>query len=196
MLKRFLLAFSILCALLVVSLAGACCAVAADAAPTSMQTIADTLQQTVFPVIGSLVLGLLSVLCTKIGQKFHIDSLTNKNNLLIQIATQGVAYAEEKAASLIGSKAQLTGSEKLDEAIAYICKALPKVSADDAQAAATAVLAMIPGVGATGNTAVAMGTAAAPASQVVNVVGSPPDATAAASIAATVASAPVLAPAS
>lgn len=153
--KGFSTVFFVLLVLSVVLSAGI--AMAANAAPqTPAQDLATTLQQTVFPVLGSLLLGFISWACTKLGQKFHIDSLTQKNNILIQIAAQGVAYAEEKAASLVGSKAELTGSEKLDEAIAYICRALPKVSADDAQRAATAVLAMIPGIGASGSTAVSL----------------------------------------
>lgn len=127
----------------------------AAAVPTAAQSFATVLQQTVFPVIGSILLGLFSWACTKLGQKFHIDSLTQKDNLLMSIAAQGVAYAEEKAASLVGSKSELTGSAKLDLAVAYICRAIPTVSPDQAQRAATAALAMIPGVGATGAAAVA-----------------------------------------
>ena len=137
-------------------------AVAFAADPTPQQTVASTLQQTVFPVIGSFFLGLVSLIVTKIVQKFKIDALTQQNNFLIQIAAQGVAYAEEKAASIIGSKAQLTGSQKLDIAIAYICKSLPKVSQEEAERAAMAALAMIPGVGATGAAAVALNGQAAP----------------------------------
>lgn len=155
MLKRkgFSPAFLLVLASALVVCSLACAANAAQAPianPTPSQTLADTLQQSVFPVLGSIVLGLFSWLCTKIGTTFKISSLTNENNLLMQIAAQGVAYVEERAAALVGSKAEITSSQKLDMAIAYICQALPKVTADEAQRAATTVLAMIPGIGATG----------------------------------------------
>lgn len=134
-------------------------------APTASAALADFLRVSVFPIIGSLFLGLLSLALNKLGQKWKIDALTQKNNILMQIAGQGVAFAEERAATLIGSKAEITGNDKMDAAVAYITSALPKISKEEAQRAATAVLAMIPGVGATGAAAVAFptGGSAAPA---------------------------------
>lgn len=148
---------STLYALLILTVLTFCMATVASAADvTAQQTITDTLQQSVFPVIGSIILGFVSWALSKLGTTLGIQALTQKNNILIQIAAQGVAYAEEKAAGYLGSKSTLTGSQKMDTAVAFICQALPKVTTDEAERAATAVLAMIPGVGATGATSVSL----------------------------------------
>jgi hypothetical protein len=160
---RFIFSFILLISIMLTAII----AFAADppaGAPNASVAVADVLRQSVLPVIGSFILGLLSWVLAKLGEKFKIDALRQKNNFVMQIAGQGVAYAEEKAASLVGSKSELTGSEKLDQAIAFICQAIPKLTPEQADAAAHAALAMIPGVGATADAVVAYPAApAAPA---------------------------------
>jgi hypothetical protein len=117
------------------------------AAPAALATF---LKDTVFPVIGSLLMGFLAVLIKKIADKFHIDALAQKDNFLTQLAFQGITMAEEKAAQLVGSRAALTGNEKMDAAIAHILSVMPKISPERARVAVEATLAQIPGIGATG----------------------------------------------
>lgn len=123
-------------------------------APAALATF---LQGTVFPIIGSLLLGVLSIFLTRLGNKYKIESLTQRNNLIERAAFQGITLAEEKAAQFIGSQQQLTGSHKLDLAIDYILSVVPSVTPERAQAITESLLAQIPGLGATKDTAISIG---------------------------------------
>lgn len=132
------------------------CTFAADQAPAAQfgELLAEFLKVTVFPVLGAIVLGFISWAANKIGKKYKFDSLIGDNALLMQIAAQGVAFAEEKAANYAKNTAPLTGSEKLNAAIAYMLQMAPHVSPEQAQSLVTSALAMLPNAGATGTTAV------------------------------------------
>jgi|GEM_PF-2807078 hypothetical protein len=126
-------------------------------APTAPQAVANFLQATVFPIIASLFTGVLAVFVQRLGEKYKIEALAQKDNILTQLAYQGITLAEEKAAQLIGSKSALTGNDKLDIAVSHILSAMPKISPERAKAITEATLAQIPGVGATGNQAFSFG---------------------------------------
>lgn len=159
-----------------------CVAFAADPAAavvpaggsTAPQALSAFLKDTLFPIVGSMFLGILSVFLNRFGAKYKIDALTQKDNFLTQLAYQGVTMAEEKAAQLVGSKASLSGSEKLDLAVSHILSVMPTVSPERARAITEATLAQIPGVGATGDKAFSFGTilsaatAALPAEPVIS----------------------------
>ena len=111
------------------------------------------LQQTVFPVVGSLLMGVVSMFLIKLGNKFHIDAISQKNNFLEKLAFQGITLAEEKAAQLAGSRSALTGDQKVDIAISHVLHFMPKISATQAQSIVESILAQVAGVGSTGETA-------------------------------------------
>jgi hypothetical protein len=108
------------------------------------------LQGTVFPIITALVLGLVSLVLNRLGQKYKIQALTERNNFLSRLAAQGVALAEERAAKLAGSVSKLSGSQKLDIAVAHLMSFAPSIKPEQAQNIVHSVLAQIPGAGATG----------------------------------------------
>lgn len=120
------------------------------------------LVQTVFPVLGALVLGFVSWACQKIGTKYKIEALTQQNNFVTSLATQGVAFAEEKGANYAKQLKPLSNNDKLNSAVAYVMQMAPAVSQEQAQSLVTSALALLPGVGATGN-AVVGSTAPVPA---------------------------------
>lgn len=122
-----------------------------SSAPTAL---AGFLRDTIFPLVSALALGYLSLFLNRLGQKYKIEALTQKDNIVERLAFQGISLAEEKAAQLIGSKAELTGSQKLDLAIAHICNAMPKIKREQADAIVHALLAQSSGIGATGDKAV------------------------------------------
>ena len=132
-------------------------ALAADAAPAT-STFGDALSSfltgTAFPILAALALGFVSWAAKKIGTKYHIDSLLSDNNLMTNIAAQGVAFAEEKAANFAKTAQPLTSNDKLNSAIAYVLQMAPKITEAQAQSMVTSVLAMLPGVGATGTAVV------------------------------------------
>ena len=124
------------------------------AAVTFGDSLSAFLTQTVFPIFTALALGFATWAAQKIGAKFKIEALTKQNNFVTQIAAQGIAFAEEKAANYAKTVAPLTGNEKLNAAIAYVLQMAPKVTPEQAQSLVTSVLATLPGVGATGPAAV------------------------------------------
>jgi hypothetical protein len=133
-------------------------ALAADPAPAAVSTapaaVAALLKETIFPLVTALALGYLSLFLNRLGQKYKIEALTQKDNIIERLAFQGIALAEEKAAQLVGSKSALTGVQKLDLAIAYVCNAMPKVSREQADAIIHSLLGQTTGVGATGEMAI------------------------------------------
>jgi hypothetical protein len=148
-----LVVFSVMCLFSIAYAADPVAPVAASPAPAAL---AGFLRDTVFPIISAILMGFLSVFLARLGAKYKIDALTQKNNFVEQIAMQGISLAEEKGAQLIGSKAQLTGNDKMDIAIAHVLTALPKIPPAQVQSIVNGLLARIPGVGATGDKALAL----------------------------------------
>lgn len=152
MFKRSSRLFTVLLVMLSI-LIGAMAAFAADAATPAASpapaALAAFLRDTVFPIVGTFVLGVLSVFINRLGQKLHIESLTQKGNYLEKLAYQGITLAEERAAQYVGSKSSLTGKDKLDIAVGHVLAVMPKVSEASAQRLVESLLAQIPGLGAT-----------------------------------------------
>jgi hypothetical protein len=144
-----LLALSLWSIFALIGVAFAADPVVAAAASPAPAALSAFLQGTVFPVIGSLLLGVLSLFLTRLGNKYNIESLTQRNNLIERAAFQGIALAEEKAAQFIRSQRQITGSQKLDIAIDHILSVIPSVAPERAAAITESLLAQIPGIGAT-----------------------------------------------
>jgi hypothetical protein len=142
----FVLAFATVCF-------GADSAVTINDTPFG-EALSELLKTTVLPVLGALVLGFISWAAKYVGSRFKIESLLADNNFVTQIAAQGVAFAEEKAANYAKQAQPLSNNDKLNAAIAYVMQMAPKVSPEQAQSLVTSVLATLPGVGATGNAAV------------------------------------------
>jgi hypothetical protein len=158
--KRFkLIAFTLLS---VVALVVCACSpvFALDTLPAHAATAAAPdalvgfLQASVFPVVTALFMGLLSVFLNRIGQKYKVDALTQKNNIVEQLAYQGITKAEEMAAQYAGSKGALSGDNKLSIAVSHILTFMPTVTQAQAESMVHALLAQIPGVGASGDTAI------------------------------------------
>lgn len=156
--KRFIPSFTIFAISLAVAaiLSLTACGVvlaadpAAPAVPTAPQALAGFLSGVVFPLVTALAMGFLTVFLNRLGTKYKLDSLTQRGNLVEQFAYQGITLAEEKAAQLLGSKSALTGSDKLDVAVSHVLSMMPSISREQADQVVHAILAQIPGLGATG----------------------------------------------
>ena len=134
-------------------------ALAADPLPAhvvggTLDVVGPFLQQIVFPVVSALFLALLSIFLNRIGQKYKIEALTKQNSAIEQLAYQGITKAEELAAKYVGSKMQFTGDDKLSVAVSHILQFMPTVTEDQAKSMVHSLLAQIPGLGASGDTAV------------------------------------------
>ena len=145
----------------------------ASSAPVT-NSLSAMLQATNFPVLSAFLMGVVTIFLTKLGNKFGVDALTQKNNILERLAFQGVTLAEEKAAQYVGSKSALTGNQKIDIAIGHILSFAPKISPTQAQSLVESTLARIGGAGATGSTVYSL----SPASVILPAVVAPdqPDA--------------------
>jgi hypothetical protein len=131
-------------------------ATAGEAASPLGLSLADFMSGTVFPLLSALVMALVGWAAVSIGKKYKIDALIANEALIQDAAYKGVALAEEYAARLLKEKnIKLTGSLKLDRAIAQVLKAAPQISREDAREYVESVLARVKGAGATGETVVA-----------------------------------------
>lgn len=124
-------------------------------APTNFSLL---MSQTLLPALAALALGILTRFLNQLGAKYKIESLTQTDGFLQSLAAQGIAKAEELAATYVNSKAALSGTDKLSIAVNYIIGVMPKVTPEQATSLVHAMLAKIPGVGATGDTAVVVAT--------------------------------------
>lgn len=144
--KPSILLLSLLSLLVLGAVAMAADTPAVSPAPAALAVF---LRDSVFPLISAALLGLLAIPLHWLGNKFKIDYLLQKDNAIERLAFQGISLAEEMAAKRIGEMAALTGSEKLDVAVSHILAAMPAVSKEQAERIVEALLAQIPGVGAT-----------------------------------------------
>jgi hypothetical protein len=119
------------------------------------EAVVSFLHAVVFPVVSAFLLGMVGIIINKIRVKYNLDISAEQQANLEAYARQGIALAEEKAADFAKRKvATLTGSDKLDVAVAHILTALPKVTPDQADRMVHSVLGKISGIGASGDVAV------------------------------------------
>ena len=144
--KPSILLFCLLSLLVLVAVAMAAEPVAISPAPAALEAF---LRETVYPLLTAALLALLAIPLRWLGNRFKIDYLMQRNNAIEQLAFQGISLAQEVAAKCIGAMPQLTGVEKLDIAVSHVLAAMPTVSKDQAERIVEALLAQIPGVGAT-----------------------------------------------
>jgi hypothetical protein len=111
--------------------------------------LAIFLKESIFPILAAFLLGVVTLVLNYVGQKYKVEALTQKNNLLEQIAYQGITLAEEWAAKQVADRATITGSDKLDVAVNHVLTLMPKVSEAQAEDIVHSLLARIPGLGAT-----------------------------------------------
>lgn len=135
--------------LAITALAFAADPVATPAVSPAPAALAAFLRDSVFPLITAALLGLLAIPLHWLGNKFKIDYLLQKDNAIERLAFQGISLAEEMAAKRVENMTKLTGSEKLDVAVSHILATMPAVSKEQAERIVEAMLAQIPGVGAT-----------------------------------------------
>lgn len=150
------LKYLITAAIIVIIVTAAAFGADAPAAATpAVSPVPAFLQATIFPLLTALFMGFVTRFLNQMGAKYKIEALTQKGNFLEQLAFQGISFAEEQAAKYVGSKAVLSGTDKLSLAVGYIMKAMPTVTPEQAENLVHALLAQISGAGATGDKALA-----------------------------------------
>ena len=113
--------------------------------------IAGFLQGVVFPVLGALLMALVSWAVVKIAKKYNLDILLQNEALIRNAAWRGIGLAEEYAAKkLKESDIKIGGSEKLSIAVAQVLNAVPKLTREQAEQYIESLLPSLKGVGATG----------------------------------------------
>ena len=133
---------------------------AAAVAPdiTLGDAIRGLVTDTVIPLVVSLVGALLSAVLIKLKKKFNVQLSAETEDWINKQAENAVQMVAEKAAAKIKyENIQLTGSEKLNMAIAALVTKVPKVTRDQADQYIHAALARISGLGATGDKALITG---------------------------------------
>lgn len=107
----------------------------------------------VFTVLAILAVRFLHTATKKSNSEF----LRANEGLLEQLALQGIAFAEEKAASYAKAKAgssTMSNNQKLAIAAGYVNRKWPGLNKDEAESLIEAMLGSVEGVGASGTTAV------------------------------------------
>jgi hypothetical protein len=132
-------------------------AVAQTTAQQATQTelgaaVKGLLNDTVIPLVISLVGALVSLALVKLKNKFNLELKAETEEWTRKQAENAVQMVAEKAAAsekLTGLK--VGSNDKLNQAIAWLVTKVPALTADQADAYIHAAIARIPGVGATGD---------------------------------------------
>lgn len=109
------------------------------------------LNDTVIPLVVSLVGALISLALVKLKNKFNVELKAETEAWIRMQAENAVQMVAEKAAAaekLNGIK--VGGNDKLNQAIAWLVTKVPAMTRDQADAYIHAAIARIPGVGSTG----------------------------------------------
>lgn len=118
------------------------------------EPLAALLTQTVTPLLGAVLLALLSWAMAKLAAKWKLDFLVRNQELIEKAAYKGICYAEEYAANkLKAANVKISSSEKLNLAVAQVLKAVPGIELETARDWVEALLARVSGAGATGDAA-------------------------------------------
>ncbi len=142
---------AIVCFALAALLAAPLVFAAEEAATPVSGALTTALVNTVFPILGALVLALLGMALRWAGKKWKIEALQGDQEWLRNAAWDAVAYVEELAAKQIKSKEiTLSSNQKLDLAVAKVLESSPKVSRERAEQLIESALALAKGAGATG----------------------------------------------
>lgn len=124
-------------------------------APTAGDMVVEILQKVVFPVLGGLILALLSIAIRWLSVKLKTDVLLKQQEYIEKLALQGIAYAEERAADKVKKGVdKISGVEKMAFAIKFVNDIAPKIDMKAAQKAIEAKLGQVKGAGATGEQAI------------------------------------------
>jgi len=109
------------------------------------------LNDTVIPLVISLVGALVSLALLKLKNKFNIELKAETEAWIQRQAESAVQMVAEKAAASEKISGLKVGSnDKLNTAIAWLITKVPALTQDQADAYIHAAIARIPGVGATG----------------------------------------------
>jgi hypothetical protein len=112
-------------------------------------------QKVVFPVLGGLIIALISIAIRWLSVKLKTDVLLKQQDYIEKLALQGIAYAEEQAAKKVKTGVnKISGVEKMAFAIKFVNDIAPKIDIESARQAIEAKLGQVKGAGATGEQAI------------------------------------------
>jgi cytolysin (calcineurin-like family phosphatase) len=129
----------------------------AAVAQTATQTdlgaaLKGLLNDTVIPLVISLVGALVSLALLKLKNKFSLELKAETESWIRSQAENAVQMVAEKAAASEKLSGLKVGSnDKLNQAIAWLVTKVPALTNDQADAYIHAAIARIPGVGSTGD---------------------------------------------
>ena len=114
--------------------------------------LSQFIQETLFPLISSIVLALLGVLIQKLSKKQHMAWVKENQELIERAVTQGIGYAEEMAENYAKHLSEkVKPNQKMAMAIQYVISRMPEIKKNDARDYIEGMLAQIQGAGATGD---------------------------------------------
>jgi len=127
-----------------------CYAFATDVQTQAGSALKQVINETLIPLLVSVVGALVSLVLIKVKQKLNLNISQQQEAWINRQAENAVQFVAEKtAAKLKIDNISFTSNEKLETAIAYLITRAPKLTRDQADQYIHAAIARIPGAGAT-----------------------------------------------
>ena len=111
--------------------------------------LSEAIVQFVFPVLGAILMIMLSLAARKLDKKFNTDIFTEHLSQIKVVAMDAASYAEEQAAKWAKNQESFTENDVINKAMNYFLKRMPDIDQETAQEEIESILADL-GYGATG----------------------------------------------
>ena len=126
--------------------------IAAAVAPDASGGLTDKLEPIVASLVGTIVSTAVAYLSLMLKKKWGLEIGAETQRRISAVAFDAVHVVEEQAAAHLKEKEEKwLSTSKHQAAISYVLSKIPTLSKDEADEKVTAALAMIKGMGATGN---------------------------------------------
>ena len=97
------------------------------------EIVNNFLIQTVFPVLGTLLLVLVNYAIYEFAKKYKIEAVLDNMHRIEFLAEDAVHFAEEWALKKVKVGDQITSNDKLNMAVIWLLKRSPEIDRDDAK---------------------------------------------------------------
>ena len=103
--------------------------------------LSEAIVQFVFPVLGAILMIMLSLAARKLDKKFNTEIFTERLSQIKVVATDAASYAEEQAAKWAKNQVSFTENDVINKAMKYFLKRMPDIDQETAQEEIESVLA-------------------------------------------------------
>ena len=105
--------------------------------------LSEAIVQFVFPVLGAILMIMLSLAARKLDKKLDTDIFTQHLDQMQAIAMDAASYAEEQAAKWAKNQESFTDNDVINKAMKYFLKRMPDIDQETAQEEIESILAFL-----------------------------------------------------